>query len=136
MSGTLSRRVRTHGYGNIVLVQVRGRRSGMDRPVLLGLLEVGDRRYLGHPNGDTDWTRNVRAAGRIEIQSAGVPMTSCRTVVLAAGPERDAVVRAAFHQHPFPAGPIYRLAARHVLSYGVYFRLEPDGRPEPGSPGG
>jgi hypothetical protein len=115
------------GYGNLVMLHVPGRRSGQDRRVLLGLLRVGERRYLGHPNGDTGWTLNVRAAPTIALESADLPLTTFETVVLPPGPERDAVVQAAFRQHPFPGNAIYRLASRHVFATGVFFRLE---RPE------
>jgi hypothetical protein len=124
---TLSR-----GYGNLVLLHVPGRRSGVDRRVLLGLLHLGEQRYLGHPNGDTDWTLNVRATSRIALESADLPRTSFAPLVLAPGPERDAVVRAAFRQHPFPGNAIYRLAARHVFANGVFFRLEGPERQERG----
>jgi hypothetical protein len=112
------------GYGNLVLLHVPGRRTGHDRSVLLGLLLVGDRRYLGHPNGDTGWTLNVRAASNIALESAELPLTRFEPIVLGPGPERDAVVRAAFRQHPFPGNAIYRLASRHVFTNGVFFRLE------------
>jgi hypothetical protein len=40
------------------------RRDGKgDRSRLLGLLRVGDKRYLGHPNGEVGWTRDLEAAG-------------------------------------------------------------------------
>ena len=42
--------------------------------------------------------------------------------MLVAGTERDDVVRATFHQHPFPGNLFYRLAASHVFADGVYFR--------------
>ena len=54
------------GLGITVDLIVRGRRSGRPRPVLLGLLRVDGQLYLGHPNGDVDWTRNLEAAGEAD----------------------------------------------------------------------
>ena len=122
--GPLIRLALRRGYGNLVLLRVPGRRSGQERRVLLGVLRVGERCYLGHPNGDTSWTLDVRAADRIALESATLPLASYRPLILGPGPERDAVVRAACHQHPFPGNAIYRLAAGHVFAFGVFFRLE------------
>lgn len=119
------------GFANIVVLRVRGRRSGLERTVPLGLLRVGDRDYLGHPSGDTGWTLNLRAAGHASIASAHVPPRLVRPVILGPGPERDAVVAATHRQHPFPGNALYRLAAAHVAATGVFFRLEPDER-QPG----
>lgn len=114
-----------HGFGNLVVLHVTGRRSGRDRSLPLGLLTVEDRRYLGHPSGDTSWTLNLRSAEQAVIESASLPAAVVRGVVLPVGAERDAVVRAAFRQHPFPGSLFYRLAGRHVAATGVFFRLEP-----------
>lgn len=112
------------GFGNLVVLRVVGRRSGRERALPLGLLTVGGRRYLGHPSGDTAWTLNLRAASTATIESAGIPRTRVRPVVLGPGPERDAAVRASFRQHPFPGNALYRLAGRHVAACGIFFRLE------------
>ncbi|MBX7455211.1 nitroreductase/quinone reductase family protein [Mycolicibacterium sp. 3033] len=47
-------------------LQVRGRTSGEPRRVVVNLLTVDGRDYLVSPRGDTQWARNVRAAGRVE----------------------------------------------------------------------
>jgi hypothetical protein len=124
VEGPLLWLVRRHGFGNLVVVRVTGRRSGRLRELPLGLLRVAGRRYLGHPSGDCPWTRDVRAGGRVAIQRAGQRVARFRAVVLQPGPERDAVVRASFRQHPFPGNAFYRLAGRHVAATGVFFRLE------------
>jgi len=113
------------GFGNLVLLRVVGRRSGSERSLPLGLLTAGVRRYLGHPSGDTAWTLNLREAASATIESARIPRTRVRPVLLGPGPERDAAVRASFRQHPFPGNAMYRLAGRHVAATGVFFRLEP-----------
>jgi hypothetical protein len=96
--------------------------------VPVGLLSVAGRRYLGHPSGDTGWTLNLRAADGIALEGAKIGTVHARAAVLAAGSERDAVVRASFRQHPFPGNALYRLAGRHVAATGVFFRLEADDR--------
>jgi hypothetical protein len=120
----LVRLVLARGFGNVVVLRVAGRCSGRERTIPVGLLAVGDRRYLGHPSGDTAWTLNLRAASVATITSAGTGVTRVEPVVLGPGPERDAAVRASFRQHPFPGNAFYRLAGRHVFATGVFFRLE------------
>lgn len=116
--------VARYGLGNLVLLRVPGRRSGRVRSVPLGLLTVRDRLYLGHPSGDTGWTLNLRACDRASLVRAGQAETPVRVSVVPRGPERDAVVRASFVQHPFPGNALYRLAGRHVAAHAVFFRLE------------
>jgi hypothetical protein len=116
------------GFGNIVVLRARGRRSGRMRRVPVGLLAVAGQRYLGHPSGDTGWTLNLRAADRVTLEGAAFGTMHARPVVLPPGPERDAVVRASFRQHPFPGNALYKLSGRHVAATGVFFRLEADDR--------
>jgi hypothetical protein len=47
-------------------VRVRGRTSGEVRSVVVNLLTVDGRDYLVSPRGNTQWARNVRAAGEVE----------------------------------------------------------------------
>src|SRR5204863_7523203 len=58
---------RGYGLGNIVELRLVGRRTGKPRPVLVGMLRVGSSRYVGHPNGDTAWIRNLEAAGTVQL---------------------------------------------------------------------
>lgn len=48
-------------------VQVRGRTSGRLRGVVVNVLTVDGRRYLVSPRGNTQWARNARAAGEVEV---------------------------------------------------------------------
>lgn len=48
-------------------VRVRGRSSGQLRGVVVNLLEIDGRRYLISPRGNTQWARNARAAGEVEM---------------------------------------------------------------------
>ncbi len=115
------------GIGNVVRLTVTGRRSGQPRSVFLGLLRVGDRRYLGHPDIACAWTRNLEAAGEGILEGRTGQRTPFRAVLLAPGPERDAVVRATFHQHPFPGNVLYWLLRTHVAASGRFYRLEAPG---------
>ncbi|HET6692567.1 MAG TPA: nitroreductase family deazaflavin-dependent oxidoreductase [Miltoncostaeaceae bacterium] len=59
---TLLTRLGISVMGSRVL-EVAGRRSGLPRRTPVNLLQVGDDRYLVAPRGDTQWVRNLRAAG-------------------------------------------------------------------------
>src|SRR5688500_15649477 len=49
------------GLGITSRLTVRGRRTGRDRSVLVGLIRVNRTWYVGHPNGEVAWTANLRA---------------------------------------------------------------------------
>ena len=48
-------------------LSVHGRKTGKRRRVVVNLLTVDGRDYLVSPRGDTQWARNARAAGTVEI---------------------------------------------------------------------
>jgi deazaflavin-dependent oxidoreductase (nitroreductase family) len=48
-------------------LHVRGRNSGKPRAVVVNLLTVDGVDYLVSPRGNTQWARNVRAAGVVEV---------------------------------------------------------------------
>jgi hypothetical protein len=48
-------------------LRVRGRKSGKQRGVVINLLTVDCVDYLVSPRGNTQWARNVRAAGVVEM---------------------------------------------------------------------
>ncbi len=50
------------------ILAVRGRKSGQIRATPVNPLEVGGARYLVAPRGETDWVRNLRAAGGGEVR--------------------------------------------------------------------
>ena len=103
---------------------IRGRRTGRERRMLLGLFEVDGAWYAGSPNGTAQWIRNLEAAGGCTvIRRDGVPVQVLAVEVTDAA-ERDAVIRRTATQ-PAPAGNIYRGAQRHIRAVGRYFRLEP-----------
>ncbi len=49
-------------------LHVRGRTTGQRRSVLVNVLELDGERFLVSPRGETDWVRNLRAAGSGEIE--------------------------------------------------------------------
>ncbi len=48
-------------------LQVRGRKTGKVRGVVINVLKVDGVDYLVSPRGNTQWVRNVRAAGVVEV---------------------------------------------------------------------
>ena len=121
----LRRRWASAGIGITSSLTVSGRRTGRERSVLVGLISVDGRWYVGHPNGEVDWTANLRAAGRARIAPRPGAEVDVIAQPLTPGAERDAAILAASRQQPFPANLLYRAARRHILSQGRYFRLDP-----------
>ena len=112
------------GLGNVVELRVAGRRSGRVRTVLLGLLRDDGRWFLGHPNGDVEWTRNLEAAVTADLVFHGLPTMTIRATRLPAGELPDRAMLATGH-HAFAGNSVYRLARRHVRAVGTYFLVEP-----------
>ena len=50
------------------VLEVRGRTSGEPRRTPVNPLDLDGRRYLVAPRGDTQWVRNLRAAGTGELR--------------------------------------------------------------------
>ncbi len=48
-------------------LRVRGRTTGKRRAVVVNVLAVDGVDYLVSPRGNTQWARNVRAAGEVEV---------------------------------------------------------------------
>jgi len=114
---------RAFGLGNVVELRVVGRRSGLERRVLLGLLRADGRWFLGHPNGDVAWTLNLEAAGEATLVHRPPTALAVHATRLEPGPLRDAAI-ASTGQHVFPGNLVYRLARRHILAAGTYFLIE------------
>jgi hypothetical protein len=112
------------GLGRTIDLVVTGRRSGRRRHTLLTMLSADDTWYIGHPNGDTDWTRNLEAARGAEIRASDGSANAVTGLRLRDGPERSSVVALTASQQPFPANILYSLAGAHIQAVGVYFRLE------------
>jgi deazaflavin-dependent oxidoreductase (nitroreductase family) len=60
------------------VLEVRGRKTGEPRHTPVNLLTVEGTRYLVAPRGQTQWVRNLRAAGegRLLLGRAAEPFTS------------------------------------------------------------
>jgi hypothetical protein len=117
---------RGFGLGNVVELQVAGRRTGRTRHVMLGLLRDGERWFLGHPNGDVAWTRNLEAAGSAVVVFRPPTAIPVRATLLQPGDLRDQAI-AATGQHVFPGNLVYRMARRHIRAAGTYFLIEVEG---------
>lgn len=48
-------------------LRVKGRKSGKQRAVVINLLTIDGVDYVVSPRGNTQWARNVRAAGVVEL---------------------------------------------------------------------
>jgi hypothetical protein len=120
---------RRTGVGNVVELEVAARSDPQNRRRrLVGILLAEGRTYIGHPSGDSGWTRDLRAAGEGTLRYPGGGRWRFKAALLRVGTdEREAAIRAT-GQHPFPGNVIYRLARSHVREAGVYFRLEDDQR--------
>jgi len=105
-----------------------GRRTGLERRMLLGLFEVDGQWYAGHPNGTSQWIRNLIAEGGCTvIRRDGIPVRVTASEVTDPE-EREAIIEATGTQ-PAPAGQIYRGARQHIRAAGRYFRLTPIANP-------
>jgi len=58
-------------FGVMPVLVVRGRVSGRPCAVAVNVLEKAGARYLVAPRGDTQWARNLRAAGTGELRHRG-----------------------------------------------------------------
>jgi hypothetical protein len=48
-------------------LRIRGRKTGKLRGVVVNLLSIDGRQFLVSPRGNTQWARNARAAGQVEV---------------------------------------------------------------------
>ena len=53
------------------LVTIRGRKSGLPRTTPLAVIAIGGRRWVWSPWGESQWVRNLRAAGHATIAARG-----------------------------------------------------------------
>lgn len=117
----LTRRV---GLGDTVEVRIRRRGSEATRPILLGLLRIRGVWYIGHPNGECGWTRDLDMSPEATVSAARLGPTLVRAVILPVGQERAEAIAATYRQHPFPGNVLYWLARRHIRAVGRYYRLD------------
>lgn len=111
------------GIGNTLELQVWRRDGRGIRSRLVGLLRADGNRYLGHPNGQVGWTRDLEAAGRGVLVWPNGGRLRFVARKLEPGPERERAILST-GQHPFPGNLTYRLGRGHIRRVGVFFRLE------------
>lgn len=59
------------GIGKAEKLTVAGRATGQPRSVPVVPVEVAGQRYLVSARGETEWVRNVRKAGNVELSGGG-----------------------------------------------------------------
>lgn len=102
---------------------VRGRRNGVIHRVPLIPVDVAGARYLVSPRGETDWVRNLRAAGEAELRSrregarpfraTELPTADRPPIIAAYRKVAGRAVKSFFEAMPDPADhPVFRLDDR------------------------
>lgn len=105
--------------GGVVTLTVAGRGSGHPRRVPVIPVTIGDQRYLVSPYGETDWVRNLRAAGQGHLRGRGtaeavhaseVPVPERAAVIAAYRKIAGRTVAPCFAALPDPADhPVFRI---------------------------
>lgn len=91
-------------WGSRVLY-VRGRTSGQWRSTPVNLLNVEGRRYLVAPRGQTQWVRNLRAAGGGELRVG--KMAEKFTATELADAQKPAILRAYLRRWKMEVGVFF-----------------------------
>jgi deazaflavin-dependent oxidoreductase (nitroreductase family) len=111
-------------FSGATTLAVRGRRSGEWHTVPVNVLELDGDRYLVAPRGETQWVRNLRAAGGGELRRRGKTEPFQVAEEITDPDERARVigayldhwgrqVKAQFQQLPDPADhPVFRIEPR------------------------
>ena len=98
------------GFSYNYLLEVRGRKSGKIYSTPINLLELGGKRFLVAPRGQTQWVRNAEAAGEVTLKKGSTRKKfRLRPVPDADKPEilkayLDAFKREVQQYFPVPAG--------------------------------
>ena len=86
-------------------LRVKGRKSGEWRTVPVNLLTIDDQRYLVAPRGETQWVRNLRAAGTGELR-VGTRVEAFRGIELTDA-EKPPVLRAYLRRWKMEVGVFF-----------------------------
>ena len=98
------------GPSRMITLEVNGRRSGRPRGAVLNIVEYEGQRYLVSPRGESEWVRNVRAAGgQAAIRHGGREQVK----LLEIGAEERAPI-------------IQKYLKENTLSTKAHFGIEPD----------
>jgi deazaflavin-dependent oxidoreductase (nitroreductase family) len=111
------------GISGTEALTVRGRRTGTVHRVPVIPVDHEGARYLVSPRGETDWARNLRAAGEGELRlrrrqpvrfhSTEVAVAERAPVIAAYRAVAGRAVKSFFEANPDPADhPVFRIEAR------------------------
>jgi deazaflavin-dependent oxidoreductase (nitroreductase family) len=110
------------GLGGAVTLAVAGRKSGKLHLVPVIPVEYNGARYLVSPRGETEWVRNLRAAGAGELRRKGtierftateVPVEERSPILEAYRRVAGGPVESQFKALPDPADhPVFRIEPR------------------------
>jgi hypothetical protein len=107
-----------------VVLEVKGRTSGLVRPATVNLVRVDGQEYLVAPRGNTEWSRNARAAGEGTIVRGGsrrvrleeLPVEQRAPIIQAYLKENAWVTQREFGVSPkAPIEEFQRIADRHPV---------------------
>ena len=110
------------GPKKTVVLEVRGRRSGQVRSAVVNIVDVDGEMYLVAPRGNTEWSRNARAAGeatihrgkREQVRLQEVPIEQRAPIIQAYLKENAMVTKAHFGIDPkAPIEEFQRIAPDH-----------------------
>jgi len=93
----------------MVLLQVRGRKSGRIYSTPVNLLEVNGHRYLVAPRGDTQWARNAAASGEVALVR-GLRREAVKVTSMADG-DKPAILKAYLDQYASAVQQYFPVAA-------------------------
>ncbi len=109
----------------MVTLEVRGRKSGEPRSVVVNSVELDGQKYLVAPRGETEWVRNVRAASgeavirhgkRTRIRLEEIPVLERGPVIQAYLPKNAMATKAHFGVEPdAPLEDFQRIAPDHPV---------------------
>jgi deazaflavin-dependent oxidoreductase (nitroreductase family) len=106
----------------VVVLEVRGRKSGQTRSAVVNVVEHDGQRYLVAPRGNTEWSRNVTAAGagslkhgkREDVRFEEVPVEQRAPIIQKYLKENAMVTKAHFGIEPdAPIEEFQRIAPEH-----------------------
>lgn len=100
-------------WGKAIVLEARGRHSGLPRRVTIGFAESGDDLLVAASSETTHWARNLEADPECHVELLG-SRRACRAQRLA-GVEAEAAVVALILKYGTPAerlggGPAFRLS--------------------------
>ena len=114
------------GFSHNYLLEVRGRKSGKLYSTPIDLLELGGKRFLVAPRGQTQWVRNAEAVGEITLKKGSTRQKfRLRSIPDADKPEilkayLDSFKREVQRYFPIPAGSPSESFAALAGSYPAF----------------